>query len=218
MTPRYAVWQNAQQLPLFLQGERPQRKPWLAFFGWLLAGLAWPLAGFLAGFLAWLLAGSLAGLVWLLAGLVWLMAGFLAGLVWVWFGSWLAFWLVWFGSWLAFWLVWLGFLFFLVFLARLAETQLLGILQAYLGVIILQPHACTQRFRLRILRRTRSNAGRTSARSLSGRIESIWETPSKERGELSWVYLQPVSVFSHFFVATADWRHRNDALLIHVHS
>ena len=43
-------------------------------------------------------------------------------------------------------------------------------LQAYLGVIILQPHACTQRFRLRILRRTRSNAGRTSARSLSGRI------------------------------------------------
>ena len=54
-------------------------------------------------------------------------------------------------------------------------------LQAYLGVIILQPHACTQRFRLRILRRTRSNAGRTSAGSLSGRIESIWETPSKER-------------------------------------
>ena len=43
-------------------------------------------------------------------------------------------------------------------------------LQAYLGVSILQPHACTQRFRLRILRRTRSNAGRTSARSLSGRI------------------------------------------------
>ena len=34
---------------------------------------------------------------------------------------------------------------------------------------------------LEILRRTRSNAGRTSARSLSGRIESIWETPSKER-------------------------------------
>ena len=51
-------------------------------------------------------------------------------------------------------------------------------LQAYLGVIILQPHACTQRFRLRILRRARSNAGRTSG-SLSGRIESIWETPSK---------------------------------------
>ena len=36
---------------------------------------------------------------------------------------------------------------------------------------------------LRILRRTRSNAGRTSAGSLSGRIESIWKTPSKERGE-----------------------------------
>ena len=51
-------------------------------------------------------------------------------------------------------------------------------LQAYLGVIILQPHACTQRFRLRILRRTRSFPGRTSARSLSGRIESIWETHS----------------------------------------
>ena len=52
---------------------------------------------------------------------------------------------------------------------------------AYLGVIILQPHACTQRFRLR---RTRSNAGRMSARSLSGRIEPIWETPSKERGAM----------------------------------
>ena len=39
----------------------------------------------------------------------------------------------------------------------------------------------TQRFRFRILRRTRSFPGRTSARSLSGRIESIWETPSKER-------------------------------------
>ena len=54
-------------------------------------------------------------------------------------------------------------------------------LQAYLGVIILQPHACTQRFRLRILRRTRSFPGRTSARSLSGRIESISETPSKKK-------------------------------------
>ena len=41
---------------------------------------------------------------------------------------------------------------------------------AYLGVIILQPHACTQRFRLQILCRTRSNAGRTSAVSLSGTI------------------------------------------------
>ena len=29
MTPTYAVWQTAQQLPLFLQGKRPQRKPWL---------------------------------------------------------------------------------------------------------------------------------------------------------------------------------------------
>ena len=100
MTPRYAVWQNAQQLPLFLQGERPQRKPgwlfrlasdWLGLAsGWLsaafLAGLAWLLAGFLAG-LVWLLAGFLAGLVWLLAGflagLVWLLAGFLAGLAWL---------------------------------------------------------------------------------------------------------------------------------------
>ena len=57
-------------------------------------------------------------------------------------------------------------------------------LQAYLGVIILQPHASTQRFRFRILRRTRSFPGRTSARSLSGRRESIWETPS--RGSL-WI-------------------------------
>ena len=77
------------------------------------------------------------------------------------------------------------FLFFLFFLSPAKvgslEMQPGAKLQAYLGVIILQPHARTQRFRLRILRRTRSNAGRTSARSLSGRIESIWETPSKER-------------------------------------
>ena len=57
---------------------------------------------------------------------------------------------------------------------------------AHLGVVILQPHACAQRFRFRILRRTRSFPGRTSARSLSDRIESIWETPSKERVSLHW--------------------------------
>ena len=69
-------------------------------------------------------------------------------------------------------------------LALQKQRQLWAFCQtAYLGVIILQPHACTQRFRLRILCRTRSNAGRTSARSLSGRIESIWE-PSKERGAM----------------------------------
>ena len=62
MTPRYAVWQNAQQLPLFLQGSK---ETLAGFFDWLLAGLAWLLAGFLvlAG-LAWLLAGFL-GLAWL---------------------------------------------------------------------------------------------------------------------------------------------------------
>ena len=79
------------------------------------------------------------------------------------------------------------FLFFWFFLSPAKvgslEMQPGAKLQAYLGVIILQPHACTQRFRLRILRRTRSNAGRTSAGSLSGRIESIWETPSKERDD-----------------------------------
>ena len=77
------------------------------------------------------------------------------------------------------------FLFFLFFLSPAKvgslEMQPGAKLQAYLGVIILQPHACAQRFRLRILRRTRSNAGRTSARSLSGRIQAIWKTPSKER-------------------------------------
>ena len=75
--------------------------------------------------------------------------------------------------------------FFLFFLSPAKvgslEMQPGAKMQAYLGVSILQPRACTQRFRLRILRRTRSNAGRTSAGSLSGRIESIWETPSKER-------------------------------------
>ena len=44
MTPRYAVWQNAQQLPFFLQGEPPQKETLAGFFGWLLAGLAWLLA------------------------------------------------------------------------------------------------------------------------------------------------------------------------------
>ena len=139
-TARYAVY--APQLPLFLQGD-PQRKPWL-----LLAGFGWLLA----------LAIKKRGLVGLL------LAGFLAGF-------WLAFWLVWLAFWLASgwlsgWFGWLsgwllagflaGFLFFPVILARLAETQLRGILQSYLGVVMLQPHACTQRCRFRILRRTRS--------------------------------------------------------------
>ena len=161
-----------------MQGERPQRKPWLAFLVgfWLAFWLVW----FGSFWLAWL--GS-----WLAFWLVWF------GFWLVWFGSWMAFWLVsgWFGSgwfglapgWLSGWFGlapgwlsgWFGLasFFSLFFLARLAETQLLGILQAYLGVSILQPHACAQRFRLRTLRRTRSNAGRTSARSLSGRIQTV---------------------------------------------
>ena len=70
-------------------------------------------------------------------------------------------------------------------LALQKQRQLLGILPNRISRgHYLQPHACTQRFRLRILRRTRSNAGRTSARSLSGRIYTIWETPSKERGAI----------------------------------
>ena len=242
MTPRYAVWQNAQQLPLFLQGELKGNPA--GFFGWLLAGLAWLLAGFLAGLvwfglvwfgswlafwlawagefeltgvsfqfqvccewlpwlsgwfglasgwllagLVWLMAGFLAGLVWLmagfLAGLVWLLAGFLAGLVWLMAGFLAG--LVWLmAGWLSFFPV-----FFsspskparkparsqpkkparVSFELALQKRSCWAFCQtAYLGVIILQPHACAQRFRLRILRRTRSNAGRTSARSLSGRI------------------------------------------------
>ena len=102
MTPRYAVWQNAQQLPLFLH---PQRKPWLAF----LVGfwLAW-----LGFWLVWL--GS-----WLAFWLVWFG---LLGFWLVWFGSWLAFWLVW----LAFWLVWLGFLFFPVFFSSPCRNAAAG--------------------------------------------------------------------------------------------
>ena len=72
-------------------------------------------------------------------------------------------------------------LFFLFFLSPAKvgslEMQPGAKLQAYLGVVLLQPHACTQRFRFRILRRTRSFPGRTSVRSLPGGIESIWETP-----------------------------------------
>ena len=173
----------------FLQGELKRNPGWLFGFwlawlasGWLLAGFGWLLTGFwlskkrhfLAGFLAGL-AGFLAGLAGFL-GLAWLLAGFLAGLA----GFWLSKKRLGFLAALA-WLLagflaglagfgWLG----PFFLARLAETQLRGKLQAYLGVVMLQPHASTQRFRLRILRRTRSFPGRT-------RIESIWETPSKER-------------------------------------
>ena len=54
----------------------------------------------------------------------------------------------------------LVFFFFLFFLSPAKvgslEMQPGAKLQAYLGVSILQPHACAQRFRLRILRRTRS--------------------------------------------------------------
>ena len=49
---------------------------------------------------------------------------------------------------------------------ELCGRLLLHVLQAYLGVIILQPHACAQRFRLLVLRRTRSFSGRTSAKPL----------------------------------------------------
>ena len=72
------------------------------------------------------------------------------------------------------------FVFFFLALQRLARLKCN--LEPNCKLIILQPHACTQRFRLRILRRTRSFPGRTSARSLSGRIESIWEIPSKNKG------------------------------------
>ena len=93
-------------------------------------------------------------LFWLASGWLGLASGWLSG----WFGlapGWLSGWFGLAPGWLS---GWFGLAFFFsCFLARLAETQLLGILQAYLGVIILQPHACTQRFRLRILRRTRSN-------------------------------------------------------------
>ena len=74
--------------------------------------------------------------------------------------------------------------FFLFFLspAKVGSLEMHGAkLQAYLGVVMLQPHACAQRFRFQILRRTRSFPGRTSARSLPGGIEPIWETPSKKR-------------------------------------
>ena len=100
MTPRYAVWQNAQQLRFCKASAL--KGPWLAF-----------LVGF---WLAWL------GCGWL--------SGWLSG----WFG--LASGSGWFGlapGWLSGWFG-LAFFVFPVFLARLAETQLLGILQAYVGV------------------------------------------------------------------------------------
>ena len=80
---------------------------------------------------------------------------------------------------LFFWTPFLGTPFFFFFLspAKLGslEMQPGAKLQAYLGVVMLQPHACAQCFRFRILRRTRSFPGRTSVRSLPGGIESVWE-------------------------------------------
>ena len=69
--------------------------------------------------------------------------------------------------------------FFFLALQRLARLKCnLGAkLQAYLGVIILQPHACAQRF-------TFAGQGQMldgQVLGASGRIEPIWETPSKER-------------------------------------
>ena len=100
MTPRYAVWQNAQQLPLFLQGERPQRLAFLV--GFWLAWLGFWLAFWLAFWLVWLASGWfglapgwLSGWLGLASGWFGLAPGSLSG----WFG-------------LASWLVWLGFLFF----------------------------------------------------------------------------------------------------------
>ena len=100
-----------------------------------------------------------------------LASGWLSG----WFGlapGWLSGWFAlapgWVSGWLGLapgWLSgWFGLASFFskFFLARLAETQLLGILQAYLGVIILQPHACAQRFRFE------SFAGR--GQMLDGRV------------------------------------------------
>ena len=101
------------------------------------------LAGWLAGW--WLFA---AWLVWLASGWGWLACGWL---------------LAGFG--------WLGFL--PVFLACLAETQLRGILQAYLGVVMLQPHACAQHFRFRILGRQ----GRFLDGQVSGPKKSISAAP-----------------------------------------
>ena len=77
------------------------------------------------------------------------------------------------------------FSFFLFFLgpAKVGslEMQPGAKLQAYLGVIILQPHACTQRFRLRILRRTRSNAGRTVLEASQVEYKPFGKPPLRER-------------------------------------
>ena len=64
LSPRYAVWQNAQQLPLFLQ-ERASSKETLPGF-WLAFWLVW-LGSWLAFWLVWF--GS-----WLAFWLVWLQA------------------------------------------------------------------------------------------------------------------------------------------------
>ena len=70
------------------------------------------------------------------------------------------------------------FLFFYLFLALQRLARLKCNLEPNCGAYLGCSHTPA---RLRILCRTRSFPGRTSARSLSGRIESVWETPSKER-------------------------------------
>ena len=110
MTPRYAVWQNAQQLPLFLQGERLKGNPgwlfWLAS-GWLGLASGW-LSGWLSGWFG-LASGWLSGWFGLASG--WLSGWF--GLASGWFGlasGWLSGWFGlapgWFGlapGWLSGW-------------------------------------------------------------------------------------------------------------------
>ena len=103
----------------------------------------------------------------------------------------------------------LVFFFFLFFLSPAKvgslEMQPGAKLQAYLGVSILQPYACTQRFRLRILRRTRSNAGRTSARSLSGRIyKPFGKLPVKRELDSSNIVLM-TNIFCNIFCKIDFW-------------
>ena len=80
--------------------------------------------------------------------------------------------------------VWLsigrGSFFFPWCLARLAETQLRGNLQANRGVDLVQARGSLQHFSSRILRRTRSFVGRTSVRSPAVASKPVWGIPSTE--------------------------------------
>ena len=186
-----------------------QRKPWLAFLvGFWLAWLGFWLSGWLSGWFG--LASGWFGLAFGLAsGWLGLASGWF-GLASGWFGlapGWFGLAPGWCGlapGWLSGWFG-LALFFFPCFFSSPCRNAAAG---HFASVSRGHYFAATRLHAALILRRTRSNAGRTSARSLSGRIESIWETPSKERASICAKALEPcvrIGVQVKSFEACKAW-------------